>query len=91
MRGDDFGYLYRHNGSLVFRRYKFPEVRGSVCSEPRCATGGTDQRLAAFETEEAIMRALLGYGIDKIRIDESADGRTLSQSVSGRFVECSRH
>ena len=64
MRGDDFGYLYRNNWSSVFRPYKVPEVRGSVYSEPRCATGGTDQRLAALETKEAIMGILLGDGID---------------------------
>ena len=57
-----YGYWYRYP---CFRLYIVPEVRVSVCSEPKFATGGTDQRLAAFETKEAIMGTLLGDRIDK--------------------------
>ena len=91
MRGDDFGYLYRHNWSLVFRPYKFPEVRGSVCSEQGALLEGWISGSPRLKQKKRSWGLSLVTVLISVRIDESADGRTLFQSVSGRFVECSRH
>ena len=91
MREDNFRYLYRHNWSLIFCLYELSEVGWSVCHESRFALGGMDQRLAAFETKESVMELSLVTVLISVRIEESADGKTHSQSESGRFVECNRH
>ena len=37
----------------------------SICIESRCAPGGTDQQLTAFETKEAVMGSFLHYSFDE--------------------------